>query len=325
MKKKFLLASLITTSSFFLTNCAYVQSPANLVEQETSLAEQKQLQQSFNQAQTPTLKRKIAIGRISNESLYGKSLLGTDKDHSLGKQLTDMLSKALVQSEHFIVLERPDLGALIAENNFAGSSMNKVGANVLLMGSLTEFGRKVDGKSGFLTNTKRQLAFATIDVRLVDVESGHVIFATSGTGEAVNESGSVFGWGDNRVAYDGTLSDKAIENAVSEVVSAIVSDLEDTPWETYFLSTKDTQIVISGGKHQGIKVGDTFIVEKKGEQIKSPQSGFMITLPGERVAEIEVVSLFGNNEIDEGSVCKIISGSINGYNIDELIIKEATD
>ena len=325
MKKKFLLASLITTSSFFLTNCAYVQSPADLVEQEESLAGQKQLQQKFNQAQTPTLKRKIAIGRISNESQYGKSLLGTDKDNSLGKQLTDMMSKALVQSNQFIVLERPDLGTLIAENNFAGTSMNKVGANVLLMGSLTEFGRKVDGKSGFFTNTKRQLAFATIDVRLVDAASGRVIFATSGTGEAVNESGSVFGWGDNRVSYDGTLSDKAIENAVSETVSAIVSDLEDTPWETYFLSTKANQLAISGGKHQGIKVGDTFIVEKRGEQIKSPQSGFMVTLPGKRVAEIEVISLFGSSEADEGSLCKIISGSIDGYSIDDLIIKEALD
>ena len=38
----------------------------------------------------------IAIGRISNESQYAKSLLGTDKDNSLGKQLTDMMSKALV-------------------------------------------------------------------------------------------------------------------------------------------------------------------------------------------------------------------------------------
>ena len=322
MKTKILLTSLAITSSLTLTNCAYVQSPAKLIEQEATLPEQKQAQQTFNQAQIPTLKRKIAIGRISNESSYGKSLLGASKDTGLGKQITDMLSKSLVQSNHFIVLERPDLGALVAENKFSGSSMNKVGANILLMGSLTEFGRKVDGKSGFLTNTKRQVAFATVDVRLVDVTNGHVIFATSGTGEAVNESGSVFGWGDNRVAYDGTLGDKAIESAISEVVSGIVSELEDSPWETYFLSTKANQIAFSGGKSQGIKVGDTFVVEKKGEKIKSPQSGFMITLPGEQIAKIEVIGLFGNSETDEGSLCKVVSGSIKGYRIDDLVIKE---
>ncbi len=319
--KKLSILTLLSTAAFYLSGCAYVADPPEVHEQDASIQEQRLAQQTATTAQAPTLKRKIAIGRISNETQYGKSLLRDNYGDPVGKQLTDMMSKALVQSGYFIVLERPDLGRLITENAFTGSDMQKVGADVLLMGSMTKFGRTTDGRSGFWTTTKRQLATATIDARLVDVESARVIFATSGSGQASTESGSVLGWGDNVSAYDGRLNDEAISTAVSEVVSNIISELKDQPWRTYFL-TVSPNLIISGGKSQGIKVGDTFVVKNKGEQVKSKQTGFMIQLPGREIGRIKIVSQFGTNDVDEGSVCDLISGSLNGYSIDDLVIEE---
>ena len=216
MKHSLKLLFATVVSSSMLAGCALTADPVKNIEQTNTLTEQKQAQQAQQIAVKPTLKRKIALGRITNESQYGRSLLRDNHGDALGKQLTDMMSKALVESGQFVVLERPDLGRLVAENNFAGTSIQKVGADVLVIGSLTEFGRKTDGKSGFLSKTKRQMATAKVDIRLVDTATGRVIFATSGAGQATNEAGNVLGFG-GRSTYDGTLNDKAIEHAISDL------------------------------------------------------------------------------------------------------------
>lgn len=326
MKKSNILSTLITlsiaiTSILTLSSCATVSSPFNIKEQNVSKVEQVSSQQQAIAAQTPVLKRKIAIGRLTNESQYGRSLLRDNYGDPVGKQLTDMMSKALTQSGQFIVLERPDLGRLIAENNFAGSSIQRVGADILLMGSLTQFGRSTDGTSGFFSSTKRQKATATVDVRLVDVTNARVIFATSGSGESINEAGNILGWG-SQSTYDGTLNEEAIGQAVSEVVNNLVTELTDDPWKSYFLSIEPGQIAMSGGKLQGIHVGDEFIVKTEGRKVKSKQTGFMITLPGKEIARIKVIETFGTNEADEGSLCEVISGSLKNYKEDQLVIFE---
>ena len=316
--------SLVTVSlltSVFLAGCAVPQKPLKTIDQAVTPQEQQVSQQQQLVAMKPTLKRKIALARVTNETQYGRSFLRDSQGDVLGKQLTDMMSKALVESGQFVVLERPDLGRLIAENKFAGGDFQKVGADVLLLGSLTEFGRKTDGQSGFLSKTKRQMAVAKMDVRLVDVSSGRVIFATSGAGQASNESGNVLGWG-SRATYDGSLNDKAINNAISEVISGIVSKLSDQPWKTYVLNKQGGTVVIAGGERQGLNVGDEFVVKTKGKKIKNPQTGFWMNLPGDEVAKIRVVKCFGTSEVDEGAVCQIVSGSLKHRKIEDLIVVE---
>ena len=150
-------------------------------------------------------------------------------------------------SGHFVVLERTDITSLNKEAAFSGNAMQRIGADVLVIGSITEFGRKTVGKSGFLSSTKKQVAYANMDVRLVDTTTGQIIFSASGAGEASSESGNVLGWGSNRSSYDGTLGDKAISLAVSEVVNKLVSELADRPWNTYFLSLEKGALASPAG------------------------------------------------------------------------------
>ena len=319
MKKVLMVAAV---SSVFLAGCAIPENPIINMEQKATQQEQMLAQQQQTAAVKPTLKRKIALGRITNETQYGRSFMRDNQGDVVGKQLTDMMSKALVESGQFIVLERPDLGRLVAENKFAGSNIQNVGADVLMIGSLTEFGRKTDGKSGFLSKTKRQMAVAKMDVRLVDVTTGRVIFATSGAGQASNESGNVMGWGSATAAYDGSLNDKAIDNAVSEVVNGIVTKMADQPWQTFILNKEGGSVVIAGGERQGIRVGDEFVVKTQGKKIKNPQTGFMMTLPGKKIATIQVVNVFGTSEVDEGAVCEVISGSLGKNQLNKLVVVE---
>ena len=62
-----------------------------------------------------TLKRKVAIGRFSNETQYGKGLFYDKENDPMRKQALDILSSKLAASGKFILLERDDLDILVEE------------------------------------------------------------------------------------------------------------------------------------------------------------------------------------------------------------------
>lgn len=308
-------------SALMLGGCA-VQTPAidaknaPVPDAAQTAAQQKTLAQA---PAAPTLKRKIALGRISNETAYGQSLLRDRQGDPLGKQVTDLFSKALTESSAYLVFERPDIGRIESESQLSQQKLDLIGVDALVIGSLTEFGRKTVGSSGFASATKRQVAFAKIDIRLVDTKTGHVFFATSGAGEASNETSSTFGFG-SRAGYDGTLNDAAIRQAVSEAVSKLSAEMNRRPWSTAILKTEGNRIFISGGKSQGLQPGMRLAVQTAGEQIKSPQTGAVVTLPGRDIAQIQVESSFGDNELNEGSVAQVVAGSLAGMPADKLVV-----
>ena len=76
-----------------------------------------------------------------------------------------------------------------------------------------------------------------------------------------------------------------------------------------------------GGKAQGLRPGMELDVQTQGERIKSPQTGAFITLPGRSVARLRVDALFGDNELDEGAVASIVSGSTDGHPIQQLVVR----
>lgn len=268
----------------------------------------------------PALKRKIALGRITNETNYGRSLLRDKHDDPLGKQVTDLMSKALTESGAYLVFERPDITRIQAEGKLTDTKLNLIGVDVLLIGSLTEFGRKTQGETGFASATKKQVAFAKVDVRVVDVNTGHAFFATSGAGEASSETGSTFGFG-SQAAYDGTLNDAAISQAVSEAIHRLSTEMSSRPWQTYILRIDAGQVFIGGGRSQGIKPGMLFSVQTQGDKVKSAQTGAEITLPGRVVAQIRVDSTFGDTELNEGSIASLVSGTLGNQRAEQLVVR----
>jgi len=305
-----------------VAGCATQSRPVEQREAPQSIAEQEAAQQAVlaQAPAAPTLKRKIALGRITNETNYGQSLLRDRHDDPLGKQVTDLLSKALTESGAYLVFERPDISRLEAESQLTGQELNVIGVDALIIGSLTEFGRKTVGESGFLSSSKRQVAFAKVDLRIVDTATSQVLFATSGAGEASTETASVAGFG-SRAGYDGTLNDAAIRQAVSEVVNRLSFQMSSRPWQTYILRAEGSRVFIGGGERQGISPGMMFDVYTRGETIKSPQTGAEITLPGMQVAAIRVDANFGDTELNEGSVATLVSGSLANHSIEDLVVR----
>ncbi|PHZ83304.1 CsgG/HfaB family protein [Paremcibacter congregatus] len=254
------------------------------------------------------LKLKVAIGRFTNETNYGKSLLRDNELDPLGKQAADILTAYLTKSESFLIFERPDLNKIMKEQKHTGGS-NIIGVDTLIVGSVIEFGRSTDGKRGIFNKKKVQKAHAKVAIRLVDVRTGLVFHSATGSGEATTATSTVLGVG-STAKYDASLNDKAISIAIEDLIEELVTQLSGRTWKTDILKVAGTTAYISGGKRQGLKIGDTLIVMKQGEVITSNQSGFDITLPAEKIGELKVVSLFGDNETTEGAVTKIISGTL---------------
>jgi hypothetical protein len=139
------------------------------------------------------------------------------------------------------------------------------------------------------------------------------------TPETTNKS--VLGLG-SKADYDATLADKAISSALSKLVENVINNCTNRPWKSYFLNYDENGILISGGKNQGLKIGDIFDVYEKGKSINNPQTGMMVELPGKKVAKIKIDNLVGETVQNEFSMVSFVEGAINNQNLSNYIIKE---
>ena len=258
-----------------------------------------------------TIKRKVAIGRFSNETQYAKGMFYDKENDPMRKQALDILSSKLAASEKFILLEREDLDNLVNE---AGSEMNKIGADYIILGSITEFGRKTEGEQKVFSSTKTQTVEAGVSIRLVEASTGLIIYSDEAKGYAETSSKQTMGIG-GAAGYDATLSDKAISAALSQLVENIINKCMDKPWKSYILSVDDGTYIISGGASQGLVAGDRFDVYKKGKVVKNPQTGMNVELPGTKMGEITILSSFGDTPESELSFCSYEGAALDTENL----------
>jgi curli biogenesis system outer membrane secretion channel CsgG len=288
-----------------LTACAKVAKP----EVQTIPSATPDISKTLQTDQTRTLKRVVAIARFSNETNYGKGVY-LNNENTLGKQAMDIFSAKMANTGKFIMLERADLEFVDKEVEFSGSSQVKVPADYLVIGSITDFGRKNTGEVGMFSRTQKQTAFAKVHIRLINVKTGQIIYGEEGEGEASLEAGTVLGMG-AQTGYDSTLNDKAIEAAISKLINNIINNLLNIPWKSYILGESAGSWIISGGKTQGIAIGDEFSVYQKGETVTNPQTNLPIELPGSKVATIRVNGLSGDTADNEMSLCTLVDGKID--------------
>lgn len=267
------------------------------------------------------IKRKVAIGRFSNETTYAKGIFYDKENDPMGKQALDILSSKLAASGKFLLLERNDLASLLEEVKKGDSELNTIGADYMIIGSVTEFGRKNTGKSGVFTSTKTQTVEAAVAIRIVDVSNGLIIYSDEGKGQAEITTKTTFGVG-GKAGYDATLSDKAISEAIGQLVENIINKCSDKPWRTYFINYDSDAIMIGGGSSQGINAGDTFAVKVKGKKVKNPQTGVMIELPGKQIGTVTVEATAGETPETEFSIVNYQGETINTAKLTDYYIEE---
>ncbi len=298
MKKLILFLSLFAF-------CMFTQA-----QRKTKIVET--VKQEAPDAASKVIKRKVAIGRFSNETQYAKGIFYDKENDPMGKQALDILSAKLAASGKFLLLERSDLATLLEEAQKSDNGLATIGADYMIIGSITEFGRKNVGKSGVFSSTKSQIVEAAVAIRLVDVSTGLIIYSDEGKGSAELTTRTTMGVG-GKADYDATLSDKAISEAIGQLVENIINKCTNKPWRTFFLSYDNDTQLIAGGASQGIKVGDKFTVKTKGKKVKNPQTGVMIELPGKTLGTVTITDTAGDTPETEYS---FVTFAGNGSNID---------
>lgn len=256
------------------------------------------------------LKRKVAIARFSNETQAANSFLVDSSNNRIGKQAADILSARLADTNKFIMFERLDNDEVNSENVLQGISDSGVAVDYLIVGSVSEFGRSAESTTGIFSQSKIQKAYTKVNVRLVDVTTGRIISSVEGAGEATTETKKTLGAGTS-AAFDQSLTDKALSQAISQMISNLVENMTAKPWKSYFLSNEDGTFIISGGEAQGLSQGMELVVYQNGKQVKNPQTGGLISLPGKKVGKIQVLSTYGDDEFEQISFVNIVEGSIN--------------
>jgi hypothetical protein len=142
---------------------------------------------------------------------------------------------------------------------------------------------------------------------IVDSSTGQVMASKRCYGKVSKKGLSV---GLSRGGFSGdiggfkkTNAGKAIEKAVDEGVSFLVSKLEDIPWTGSLILVKGNKAYINRGEREGVTVGQTFDVGVA-VVLRDPDTGEVLDQSLESVGTIRVVKV--KSKI---AICEIIKGS----------------
>lgn len=220
MKSRHLVALSLLSASV-MTGCA-TESSRSIEAPQVAAASQPRYQGE---------KSPIAVGKFDNRSSYMNGVFSDGVDR-LGNQSKTILMTHLQQTGRFNVLDRANLDELKAESQYKGSQQTIKGANYVITGDVTEFGRKEVGDQqlwGILGRGKSQVAYAKVNLNVVDVATSEVVYSVQGAGEYSLSNREVIGFG-GTASYDSTLNGKVMDLAVREAVNHLVSGIESGAW-----------------------------------------------------------------------------------------------
>lgn len=169
----------------------------------------------------------IAVGKFSNESSYMRGIFSDGVDR-LGGQATTILITSLQQSRRFSVLDRGNLKEIKQEAAFMNKAQALRGANFVVTGDVTEFGRKEVGDRqlfGILGRGKSQVAYAKVSLNIVDTTTSEVVLSSQGAGEYSLSNREIIGFG-GTASYDSTLNGKVLELAIQEAVNHLAEQVD---------------------------------------------------------------------------------------------------
>lgn len=280
---------LLAVAVVFISACA----PSKTVKQQQALSA-NETEETESKYTGP--KRRIGVVEFENKSAYGQG--------RLGGAASDILVTELVKSGKFIVVERDRLNKIMEEQKFQSQGMTDpatvarigqvMGLEAIVVGSVSQFGVKKEGSDYLLTQSKRQVADVTVDIRLIDVQSGQVIMADSGKGMAKSTKASFLGMG-TKGGYDETLEGEALRAALVQFVANIASQLNRKPWSCMIAAAAGEQLYLNAGQDSGVTRGMKLDCFKMGAEIRDPRSNLVIGHVEEPLGRAEVTGSCGES------------------------------
>lgn len=217
MSRTILLLLAITAG---LSGCA-TESSQSLAIQQVATANQP-----YSGARTL-----IAVGKFDNRSSYMRGIFSDGVDR-LGSQAKTILIADLQQTNRFNVLDRDNLSEIKQEADIKKQTQKLKGADFVVTGDVTEFGRKEVGDQqlfGILGRGKSQIAYAKVTLNIVNISTSEVVYSVQGAGEYSLSNREVVGFG-GTASYDSTLNGKVLDLAMREAVNRLVAAIDSGAW-----------------------------------------------------------------------------------------------
>ncbi len=288
-------------------------------------------------------KKRVAVFDFDYGTVHSgvAALFGQDID--VGKGISDLLVKRLVQDGTYSVIERKALDKILAEQNFSTSdranpaSAAKIGkllgVDAIIVGSITQFGNdtkntNIGGGGGGLGGfglggfgRKKTKAIVSVDARIVDIDTGEILAVAEGKGESQRTSTSVLGGGGNWRGFGAggvdfgssdfqqTILGEAVKAAVDQMSTGVVGANSRLQTRTIQVEglvafVEMQKVILNVGAKNGLKVGDQLSIERVTQEIKDPATGKVLRRLANAVGTVEV------SEVDDVSaVAKILTGT----------------
>src|SRR3989338_3491637 len=213
-------------------------------------------------------RRRVGVVDFENKTAYGKQ--------RLGEAASDILITELVKTGKFIVVERDKMNKLLEEQKLGltgaidsntAAQMGKIlGLNAIVTGAISNFGVRTTGSDYLIAQSKRQEATCTVDIRVVDAETGQILLADSGKGVSKVTSGGFLGMG-TQGSYAESIEGDALRAAVSQLIENISSQINKKSWSCRVAQVSQGKIYLNAGKESGLEAGLKLKVFSLGEEI----------------------------------------------------------
>ncbi|HXQ27506.1 MAG TPA: CsgG/HfaB family protein [Candidatus Acidoferrales bacterium] len=294
-------------------------------------------------AQPTGRKKRVAVFDFDFATVQTASAAAFGQNIDVGKGISDLLVKYLVQDGTYSVIERKALDKILAEQNFSNSDRANpasaaklgklLGVDAIIVGSVTQFGNETKntnvggggggfggfGIGGF--SHKNSKAIVNVDARIVDIDTAEILGVAEGHGESARSSTSLLGggghwggWGGGAVDFGSsdfqqTILGEAVKASVEQMSKGLIDDNTKLSIRTVIVSglvaaVDGGQVVLNVGAKAGVKVGDTLSIERITKTIKDPSTGAVLRQLSTPVGVVRVTDVD-----DISSVAAPVSGS----------------
>jgi curli biogenesis system outer membrane secretion channel CsgG len=272
------------------------------------------------------LRFSITVTKFENHSGYSGS------QFNLSDTWGEMLTDSLMQTGKFIVLGEADMRqAAMQEQDFAAGGRTAGGDKTPVKGNMTPAQLLVKGVITNFQTTSGQhggVAFGGVrlggggdtaeiyaEIYVVDSTTGQVVASKKVLG-SVKSSGLSVGFTDRNFSGDmggfkKTNVGTAMEKAIDDAVSFIVTQIPNLHWSGNVVLVKGTQVYINRGSREGVVAGQVFKVGSS-EILRDPATGETLDTAFTEKGRIHVDTVK-----EKISICSIVTGDgiANGMSV----------
>jgi curli biogenesis system outer membrane secretion channel CsgG len=247
------------------------------------------------------------------------------------RTLTEILTTSLIGTGRFVVLERQQMQAVIAEQDLASAGRvsketgaatgHVIGAQVMITGDITGYAYTQQSLGGGALNVIKNIkvgasrvsAAVVVDLRLIDAATGEVLASATGNGSASSTGVAAdLTRGDQQISAAGAWSTplgQASRAAIAKVVDQLVAGMPEPRWSAKVVEVRDGVVYLNAGTADGVSPGLVLEVYEVQPPLIDPDTGKNLGAPDKLLGEIRVETVQAGF-----STATIVTGSGFGRN-----------